>query len=100
MSGRPGFWVTAQGVPKVAVEYRLLSTLVTLTAVAQRLSSSYPLAIGWRMEKYTVKASAMPQNSTLPGVKKTFQSGFWPLRGHRAQSPPATQRAYTAQAAG
>ena len=84
----------------MAVEYRLLSTLVTLTAVAQRLSSSYPLAIGWRMEKYTAKARVMPQNSTLPGVNRAFQSGAAPLRGHNAQMPPAAQRAYTAQAAG
>ena len=42
----------------------------------------------------------MPQNSTLPGVNRAFQSGVCPLRGHSAQTPPAAQRAYTAQAAG
>ena len=52
----------------MAVEYRLLSTLVTLTAVAQRENSSDTVAMGWRTKKYTAKASASAQKVTLPGV--------------------------------
>lgn len=55
-------------MPSVAVEYRLLSTLVTLTAVAQRENSSDTVAMGWRTKKYTAKASASAQKVTLPGV--------------------------------
>ena len=52
------------------------------------------------MKKYTANASAMPQNSTAPGVTRRRQAGRWPLWGTSAHTPLPANTAHSSTVPG
>ena len=60
--------MACQGVPYSQMVYRLSVVLVICAAGPQKLNSSKSWNMGWRMEKYTAKLTASPQNTTAPGL--------------------------------